>query len=194
MSRVMAIKAHMSMGTYGDELAMLAARALPHAGPSLQRETRAEQAGLHHIFLNYRREDSAGWAGRLSDYLIAELGGGSVFMDIDRIPPGEDFPTAIDRALDACVCMLVVIGPQWLSVVDQHGERRLLDKRDFVRTEVERALSRKMRVVPVLVGGARMPAVSELPDRMAALARRQAFELSDRKWSADFAELVAHLR
>jgi hypothetical protein len=190
----MAIKAHMSMGSYGDEPAMSAARALPQAIPPFQRETRAQQAVLHHVFLNYRREDSAGWAGRLSDYLIAQLGRGSVFMDIDRIPPGEDFPTAIDRALDACVCMLVVIGPRWLSVADQRGERRLLDNRDFVRTEVERALSRNMRVVPVLVGGARMPAASELPDRMTALARRQAFELSDRKWSADFAELVAHLR
>jgi hypothetical protein len=42
-----------------------------------------------------------------------------------------------------------------------------------VRPEVETALSMKVRVVPVLVGGAQMPRSDELPTTLASLLRRQ---------------------
>ncbi len=39
----------------------------------------------HRIFLSYRRQDSAGHAGRLADHLLDRFGQGSVFVDVDSI-------------------------------------------------------------------------------------------------------------
>lgn len=85
------------------------------------------------IFRSYRRDDSAGWAGRLHDHLRREWGPDQVFMDIDAIAPGEDFRDAIARTIRACDVVLVVIGPDWVDSRDQAGKRRLDDERDIHR-------------------------------------------------------------
>ena len=145
------------------------------------------------IFLSYRRQDAAGHAGRLADSLIAAFGSQHVFMDIDAIRPGTDFVDVIDAALDRCDVLLAVIGAEWLDSRDAAGRRRLDDPEDFVRVEIGKALARDVRVVPVLVQGATMPRADELPDDLAPLARRQAFELSDTRWRHDADALVRAL-
>ena len=82
------------------------------------------------IFINYRREDTAAYAGRLYDRLAAHFGKEGVFIDIDQIEPGEDFVEAINRKIDACNIAVVLIGPNWLSVRDTSGTRRLDDSED----------------------------------------------------------------
>lgn len=93
------------------------------------------------IFLSYRRKDSSGHVGRLFDALVAALGRDSVFMDIDTLAPGQDFVQEVDGALSHCSAMLVLIGPGWLSIRDASGQRRLEDGDDYVRIEIERALT-----------------------------------------------------
>ena len=109
------------------------------------------------IFLSYRREDSAGHAGRLYENLTKRFGIGSVFRDIDTLPAGGDFVEMIGAAVRNSDVALVIIGPRWLTARGPTGERRLDDPDDFVRNEVEAALSRAHWIIPVLVGGARMP-------------------------------------
>ena len=146
------------------------------------------------LFLNYRREETSGHAGRLFDDLTDRLGGSKVFMDIDRIAPGLDFVLAIDDALDGCDVVLALIGRRWADVTDADGERRLDDPDDFVRLELEKALGRTdVRVIPVLVHGASMPSPGGLPEGLRSLARRQAFELSDTRWHYDLNMLVQAL-
>ncbi|HYU58322.1 MAG TPA: TIR domain-containing protein, partial [Actinomycetota bacterium] len=58
------------------------------------------------IFINYRRDDTAGHAGRLYDSLVEEFGDGSVFMDIDTIDPGEDFVEVIHEGVGSCDVVL----------------------------------------------------------------------------------------
>src|SRR5271166_1871592 len=65
------------------------------------------------IYLSYRRMESAAYAGRLYDHLIRHFGRGSVFMDIGGIARGQEFPRAIESALNACEVVLVVIGNGW---------------------------------------------------------------------------------
>src|SRR6202043_1240578 len=65
------------------------------------------------------------------------------------------------------------------------GHRRLDDEADYVRLELATALERSIRVIPVLVQGARMPRPEELPADIARLARRNAIELSDARWAYD---------
>jgi hypothetical protein len=77
-------------------------------------------------------------------------------------------------------------------VEDASGRRRLDDAADFVRVEVESALRQSdVRVVPVLVQGARMPRAEDLPPSLAELARRNALELSDSRWSHDVGRLIS---
>jgi len=141
------------------------------------------------VFLSYRREDSAGHTGRLHDRFTARWGAERVFFDIDNIPPGEDFIHVIDRTLDECVVVVVVVGSRWLEVRDSAGARRIDGEADFHRLELERALQRGIRVLPVLVGNAQMPKPGDLPASLAAFARRNAFEISDKRFGQDAAKL-----
>jgi len=142
------------------------------------------------LFINYRREDSAPYAGRLYDRLTAHFGADQVFIDIDQIEPGEDFVEVINRKVGACEIAVVSIGPNWLSATDASGKRRLDDEEDFVRMEIIAALERKIRVIPVLVGGARMPRREDLPEALAPLSRRNAIELSETRFHADVNRLI----
>jgi formylglycine-generating enzyme required for sulfatase activity len=142
------------------------------------------------LFINYRREDTAPYAGRLYDRLVAHFGEDQVFMDIDQIEPGEDFVEVINRKVGACEIAIISIGPKWLSVTDAAGQRRLDDSEDLVRIEILAALERKIRVIPVLVGGARMPRKQDLPDALAPLSRRNAVELSETRFHSDVSRLI----
>jgi hypothetical protein len=144
------------------------------------------------VFICYRRGDSAAHAGRLADALTDRFGANSVFMDVDTIEPGVDFMEEIDRAVGHCDVLIALIGPNWLGAADSKG-RRLDNPHDLVRLEIEAALERNIRVIPALVGGAGMPNPEELPDKLAGLARRNAVELSDRRFRTDAQLLFATL-
>src|SRR5438552_15437693 len=94
------------------------------------------------LFINYRREDTAPYAGRLYDRLTTHFGEDQVFIDIDQIDPGEDFVEAINRKVSACDIAIVLIGPSWLHATDASGKRRLDDEEDFVRMEIVASLQR----------------------------------------------------
>lgn len=145
------------------------------------------------FFLSYRRDDNAGFAGRLADALETAFGVGSVFRDVDDIQPGEDFVEAINRQLQSAHAMLVMIGPHWLEAGADSG-RRLDAADDFVRREVAAGLASGKPVIPLLLGGAAMPDGKDLPDAIASLARHQAMVLSDADWRTDVERLVARLR
>jgi hypothetical protein len=70
------------------------------------------------LFISYRREDSAPYAGRLCDHLRRTFPTASVFMDIDAVDPGADFVNVIDRTLSDSAIVLAVIGPRWGKVTD----------------------------------------------------------------------------
>jgi TIR domain-containing protein len=142
------------------------------------------------IFISYRRDDSAGYAGRLYDRLAGHFGAGRVFMDVEGIEAGTDFVTAIEQAVGACRVEVVLIGKDWLSATDAAGRRRLDDPHDFIRLETTAALARNIRVIPVLLEGATMPRADELPPELQPLARRQAVEISHKQWDATTSELI----
>jgi hypothetical protein len=141
------------------------------------------------IFINYRREDASGYAGRLYEWLSERFGPDSVFMDISAIKPGVDFVTAIETEVAACEAVLVVIGRQWLNC-SADGQRRLDDPNDLVRLEIASALTRNALVIPVLVEGATMPRERDLPPDLRQLARRNALEISDGRWEFDAGRLI----
>jgi tetratricopeptide (TPR) repeat protein len=131
--------------------------------------------GPNRIFVSYRRAD-ASWPTRwLSDRLAGQFGSDVVFQDVDSIQPGDDFPAEIEAAVGSCSVLIAVIGPHWAG--PEGDRRRLDDPEDWVRLEIETAIRREVRIIPVLVDGARMPTAAELPESLHVLARRQAVVL-----------------
>ena len=142
------------------------------------------------IFISYRRDDAAGYAGRLYDRLAAHFGAERVFMDVEGIEPGTDFVHAIEQAVASCKVLIVIIGDEWVDATDSSGRRRLEDPHDFIRLETATALQRDIRVVPVLVDQTPMPTVAQLPEDLQPLVRRQAVELNHKQWEATSGELI----
>jgi uracil-DNA glycosylase len=144
----------------------------------------------HRVFINYRRQDSEGYVGRLYDHLMRYFETGDVFIDVDSINPGADFVKTLEDAVSACDVFLAVIGPGWLNAADDNGLRRLEHWNDFVRIEIVSALTQGKMVIPVLVGKAQMPSLNDLPEPLSPLARRNAFELSHHRFGGDVEKLV----
>jgi len=145
------------------------------------------------VFISYRREDSGGYAGRIYDRLTSRLGREKVFFDVDTIPPGRDFVEVLSERVGSCDALLAVVGKHWVLSVDSENKRRLDDPKDFVRIEIEAALSRNVPVIPVLVDGAAMPRPEDLPDSLRKLIRRQAVEITHARFDSDAERLTEAL-
>lgn len=137
------------------------------------------------IFISYRRSDSADFTVALYNELCALYGEDFVFKDINAIQPGQHFGEALQGALNDCAVVLVVIGPQW---VVPHG-KRLFEEQDWVRLEIAQALSRNLRVVPILVNGTLMPETAHLPPDLHGLCKRQALTIDNQHFDYDVAKL-----
>jgi streptogramin lyase len=146
------------------------------------------------VFVSYRRDDTPDATDRLTAELRDRIGAANVFLDIDDIDIGARFAKVVAEWVGRCDVLLAVIGPDWLDAVDDVGTRRLEDPTDYVRLEIEAAFARDIRVVPVLMHGARIPKRDELPDTLAPLVEYNAIELTRRHWEIDLADLVEGLR
>jgi hypothetical protein len=145
------------------------------------------------IFINYRRDDSAPNALSIAQYLERAYGSRNVFIDVDRIRSGDNFITVLDQRLAVCSVLLAIIGPRWLEARDDQGNRRLEDPDDWVRTEIERALRRGIKVIPVLVGGATLPQQAALPDGLKPLLKSQAAVVGTNNFRHEMAGLSSDI-
>jgi hypothetical protein len=145
------------------------------------------------IFISYRRSDSAAAAGRIFDRLARSFPRRQMFMDVDGLQPGVNFPTILKEKIAVCDDFIAVIGPGWLMATDDAGGRRLDNPKDFVRLEIEAALRAKTHLVPALVGGAKMPHAQDLPDTLRPLVELHAVELSHQRFGHDVEVLVKSL-
>jgi formylglycine-generating enzyme required for sulfatase activity len=151
-------------------------------------------ASRSRIFISYRHEDTEYPVGRLVEDLCGHFPADQVFQDFTSIDPGVDFVEAVQQGLSTCAALLVVIGPEWLSITDPKGRRRLDLPGDWVAHEVAESLRQpEVRVFPVLVD-AEMPSAEDLPESLRPLTRRQAFPLTSRHWPNDVAQLIEFLK
>ena len=147
------------------------------------------------IFISYRRQDTLETVGRILDHLSQAFERERLFLDVDRQAAGDDYRTVISRALAQSEVVLVVIGMEWLDAATREGRRRLDDPDDMVRIEIETALERNLRVVPVLVEGASVPPPARLPVSLQPLSFRTAMQLRpDPDFETDLLRLVDALR
>jgi TIR domain-containing protein len=154
-----------------------------------------EQKSTLSIFISYRRRDSRDTVGRIHDHLRRAFDERRIFLDVERQVGGEDYRVVIDRALARADVVLAVIGPDWLVAAGRDGGHRIDHPEDMVRLELEAALTRKLRVVPVLIEGAVMPRADELPDSLRDLSYRSALAVRpDPDFKTDMPRLIVTLR
>lgn len=149
---------------------------------------------MSRIFINYRRHDTEGYVGRLYDHLLKQFKPHDIFMDVQNIEPGADFVQVLEDAISACDIFLAMIGPHWLTLKNDEGERRLDEWNDFVRIEIETALKQEKIVIPILVGGATMPNPKYLPETIETFGRRNALTLTHNRFASDVEDLVTFMR
>lgn len=145
------------------------------------------------VFISYRRDDSQGYAGRMAHDLERILGPNRVFSDVE-IPVGADFTEVLHQAVAASDALLVVIGRHWAGERAAGQPSRLFEEADWVRIEIESALTQGKQVIPVLVGESPMPPSAALPAGIRQLTKVQAARLDDRHWDVDLERLVSRLR
>lgn len=142
------------------------------------------------IFISYRHNEDAMAAGWLVERLAGHFGKDQIFKDVDTIEPGDDFVKVIADAVGRCDILLALIGRQWLKITDDDGRRRIDNPQDFVRLEIEAALKRGIRLIPVLIEGTQMPRADEIPPSLAALVRKQALNFSSGSAEPGFDRLI----
>ena len=142
------------------------------------------------IFISYRRDDSSGYAGRLHDSLRDVLGTHAVRMDVDDFAAGGEFALEAKQMIGESDVVLALIGRRWAEGVNA---TRLADPADLLRQELETALEKGVRVIPVLLHGAQLPNAAALPPSLQPLLNRNAFDLSERRWDYDVNDLIATL-
>jgi formylglycine-generating enzyme required for sulfatase activity len=146
------------------------------------------------LFISYRHDDSAGHAGRVHDRLVQSFGRDLLFMDVDTIPLGVDFIKVLREEVAKCDVLLAVIGTHWLDARDEEGNRRLDSATDFVRIEVATALQRGIPVIPILLDGAKIPKVQQLPKDLEGLAARNGLDVRHASFHQDIDKLIAGLK
>jgi hypothetical protein len=146
------------------------------------------------VFLSYRRDDSAAYAGRIEDRLQRAFGRYLLFMDVDNVPLGVNFAKTLHDEVAKCEVLLAVIGRNWLSAQDDEGKRRLDNPDDFVRIEIATALRRNIRVIPILLDGATVPKANELPEELKELALRNGLDVRHTSFHNDMNRLIRSLK
>jgi hypothetical protein len=143
--------------------------------PLLAEEVRAPRRTARKVYISYRRSDTAHIAVRLVDRLRSLGKDIDVVVDLLDLEPGDSWSVKLRRAISSADVMLVLIGRNWSGL--RAGERQLDQPYDFVKLEIAGALASGKVVIPVLVDGASMPGVGELPAELRELTDRQAVVL-----------------
>ena len=153
------------------------------------------------IFISYRRaEDNKSYiVGTIHEKLEKAFRKEDVFRDTYDISGGADWRAVLERELNTCKVMLVIIGPDWASLAYPNGEKRLFDPKDVTRWEVETGLRRSIddntTVIPVLVTGAAIPRAEELPESLRPLLNKNVIHLRNfPDFDNDVEKLVRDIR
>jgi formylglycine-generating enzyme required for sulfatase activity len=153
------------------------------------------------IFISYRRaEDNKSYiVGVIHEKLSERFGKENVFRDTYDINPGTEWRERLEREVNSCKLMLIIIGPDWANLAHPNGEKRLFDPEDITRWEIETGLRRSreenISLIPVLVTGASLPHKEELPPSLQELIKLQAISLRNfPDFDADMEKLIQNIR
>lgn len=143
------------------------------------------------IFISYRRNDSEFQAHAIYK-VLTERFGSEVFIDVDDIPAGVDFPTFLRDKVDHCDVVIALMGHHWMGT-SAKAKSRLHESEDFVRIEIESSLKLGTPIVPVRLGDVPIPPQSELPESVRDLFNLHVIQLHARTFDRDVTRLVSEV-
>ena len=150
-------------------------------------------ATMGSIFISYRRDDALAEAHKIRDILVARLGkdrlSPSIFLDTTSLTYGEDYRARIHREIVDCAVQLVVIGPSWLTVTNEHG-RRLDQPDDIVIFELTTGKDQHVPIIPLVVNGAAFPLAKQLPHALHFLEYRNGKALQNETFESDLDDVI----
>lgn len=123
---------------------------------------------MNKAFINYRWNDTRPFAVKLHRELRKILGSKRVFLDSSSIQAGEVLPTKLQKEIKHAGALISLIGSEW-ETIRMNRVRRLHQKSDWVRQELEVARKRGILLIPVLVGRNTRPKASALPKSLRPL-------------------------
>ena len=134
------------------------------------------------VFLSYRRTDSD-FALEIYNSLRGRWGRDQIFWDAESIEGGAKWADTLRQAVRTADAVLALIGPDWTTVKNADGIRRLDAPRDWVRQEIAEAFETKRTILPILAPGVKAPRRAELPEPLAPLASLQAMRMEHRRFA-----------
>ncbi|WP_268872267.1 MULTISPECIES: TIR domain-containing protein [Kutzneria] len=143
--------------------------------------------------MNFRVGDAQDSAVLIDQKLCRHFGEDAVFRSSRSISPATLFDPELLKAVNESAVVLVVIGPNWLTV-SRDGEQRIFAPADWVRTEIEIATAGNKSIIPILVGEVTMPLAKDLPPTISSLASRQYVRLHHRSAERDLTHIVDAVR
>lgn len=133
------------------------------------------------IFISYRRKDGEFTAMSFHNELVRR--GYAVFWDLESMRSGP-FNKQLYTVIEQCNDFLLILPPNALD--------RCADPADWVRREVEHAISHKKNIIPVWTRGFQWP--ESLPDSMKELPYYEGLEASTEYFDARMDRLEKLLR
>ncbi|MDW8230832.1 MAG: SUMF1/EgtB/PvdO family nonheme iron enzyme [Saprospiraceae bacterium] len=144
------------------------------------------------IFISYRVKDAQIEARLLYADLANHFGRDVVFLDEERINPGDQWPEELKKHVLSCKVLLVLVkkGVVWAGHDDTTGEYRINVPEDWVRLEIEIAKREKKTIIPVFLDRGRFPAKSVLPEELHFLDVLQYETIQTSKWKKSVTALI----
>jgi len=146
------------------------------------------------IFISFRTQETPkNQSDRIYDHLIGVFG--NVFKaDRDQnIPDGTKFPDILNNAVTQCDVFLLIIGGNWLNLLNKKMKIPLDD--DWVKKEILLAFSLNKLIIPVLLSNRRMPSENKLPDDLKPLTKIQARKIrGGDDFHTDINALITHIK
>jgi len=146
------------------------------------------------VFINYRRAQNLKDAQLLEKVLQKYFGSSGVFLDTSGLEAGKSWRDKLKSEIDSSAAMVSLIGKDWVTAADDQGRRRLLDPDDFVRFEINRAILDKIHLMPVLIDGASMPGIRDVPYDLLPLTDQQAMLLRKETFDDDATRIAEQLK
>ena len=137
---------------------------------------------IYQIFISYRRNGSDAHARVFYEKLRER--GYSVFLDFESLFSGG-FEKRILSAVEECT--------DFLLLLPKDGLDRCAEENDLLRKEIRQAIQCNKNIIPVFIGGFKMPEKAMLPADIAELADEHGFDCSMEYFGAVFERLLRNL-
>lgn len=134
------------------------------------------------IFISYRRDGGDALACLISEKL-KQLGY-NVFYDVESLRSGL-FNTKLLSVIENCKDIILVLPPNALD--------RCNNDDDWVRKEIEHAISCQKNIIPVMIRGFQWPSIEELPEKLQILPNYNGISANMEYFDATYTKLLSML-